>query len=838
MNRISLYFLTLFSDHRFMNRFFNGLFNCLVIATLFVSLFVHGFAFAKTNDFYIRDIRVDGLQRVPARTVFSALPLNVGDKVDPLRISQSINILFQTGNFEDIEIGRDGDVLVVVVKERPSIDTIEIEGNKTLETEALMKGMSQAGLVEGEVFRRNVMEHMQQELNRLYVAQGRYGARIDAEVTEQTANRVSLKITIFEGDVASIRQVKVVGNSVFKEQELLDQFELKKPHFTTVFKKDDRYAREKLVGDIESLRSYYLDRGYIKMGVNSTEVSVTPDKQKVYITVNVDEGDQYTVKEVKLAGRLVVPKAELESLIVMREGKVFSHRDLTVTNEFISQYIGNEGYMFSRVNGIPEVNEEDKTVNVTFFVDPGKRTYVRRINFEGNERTEDSVLRREMRQMEGAWASGAKIEQSKTRLDRLGFFKGVKVETVRVPGETDQVDVNYVVEESSFGEIGASLSYQASVGASVSIYQKHNNFLGTGNKLGFNFEKSDYRKSFSFNYVDPYYTVDGVTRGFDVFFTETDISEQSGLSSSSSITDERGFNLTFGYPISEIARLNFSMGIKQTDIRIVLPFGASIIELDEFFAEEGNELDAYNLAGGWVRSTLNKSPFASLGTEQRLRLLFTAPSISDVEYYTLRYTTDYYKPLIGRDWIFHVNTDFAYGAGYGDSSKLPYYENFYAGGIGSVRGYRVRSLGNKNNLYSPAGNPANDGLFVEDENGDIIFTGPVGAQGNKIYPEGDVSEFQSFGGNLKTEASIELIVPTPFVKDDRMLRTSIFFDAGNVFDTARGYEPTFDKLRYSVGASLTWITPLAPLSFIYAIPVDQKPGDSARRFEFQLGTVF
>lgn len=807
--------------------------------SLFLLLLLSSQIFAKTHDFFVRDIRVEGLQRVPAQTVFSALPINVGDQVDAQRLSQSVSFLFQTGNFEDVEIGHDGDVLIIRVKERPSIDKIEIEGNKTVPTDALLKGMSDAGLVEGEVFRRNVMEHMKQELNRLYVAQGRYGARIDTEINEEAANRVSLKLTIFEGDVASIRQVKVVGNDVFKEEELLEQFELKKPHFTTVFKKDDQYAREKLAGDLESLRSYYLDRGYIKMEVNSTEVSVTPDKQKVYVTVNVEEGDQYTVKEVKLAGQLVVPKEELESLIVVREGKVFSHRDLTITNEFISKYIGNEGYMFSRVNGIPDINEADKTVDITFFVDPGRRTYVRRIDFQGNERTEDSVLRRELRQMEGAWASGAKIEQSKTRLDRLGYFKEVKVETVRVPGEPDQVDVNYKVEESSFGELGASLSYQPSVGASINLYQKHNNFLGTGNKVSFNFEKSSYRDNYSFSFVDPYYTVDGVTRGFDVFFTETDLSEQSGLNSSSSITDERGFNLTFGYPISEIASLNFSMGIKQTDIKISLPFGSRILELDEFFDEEGNELDAYNLAGTWIRSTLNKSPFASQGDEQRLRLLFTAPKISDVEYYTLKFTNDYYKPVTdNRRWIFHVNTDVAYGAGYGDSSKLPYYENFYSGGIGSVRGYRIRSLGYKDHLYQPEISLDGNGNLITDENGQPVYLEYFDENGKRVYPDTNVIEYQSFGGNLKTEASIELIVPTPFVKDDRMLRTAVFFDVGNVFDTARGYDPTFDELRYSTGASLTWITPLAPLSFIYAMPVDKKSGDRTRRFEFQLGSVF
>ncbi len=810
----------------------------LLVCLMLVNLFFCTQAFAKIDEFYVKDIRVNGLQRVPAKSVFSALPLNVGDKVDGFRVSQSIESLFRTGKFEDVEIGRDGDVLVIIVQERPTIDKIEIEGNKTLESTALLAGMKQSGLEEGEVFKRNVMEHMKQELKRLYVAQGRYGAQIDVEIETLPANRVLLKLNIQEGEVATIRQVKVLGNKVFPEEELLRQFELKKPGFMTLFNKSDRYAREKLSGDLESLHSYYLDNGYIKMEVLSTQVSVTPDKQKVYVTVNIEEGDQYTVRNVKLAGQLVVPRNELESLIVVREGKTFSHRDLTVTNEFISKYIGNEGYMFSRVNGIPDINEEDKTVDITFFVDPGRRTYVRRINFQGNERTEDSVLRREMRQMEGAWASNAQIEQSKVRLDRLGYFKGVKVQTERVPGEPDMVDVNYVVEESSFGEIGASLSYQPNLGASVSLYQKHNNFLGTGNRVNFNIESSSYRKNYSFGFVNPYYTVDGVTRGFDVFFRETDLSESSGLSTSSSITDERGFNLTFGYPISEISRLNFSMGIKRTDIRIVLPYGARIIELDEFFDEEGNSLNAYNFASTWIRSTLNRSPFATAGSEQRVRGLVTVPSVSDVEYYTLQFSNDFYKPLIGNEWIFHVNTDLAWGGGFGDSNKLPYYENFYAGGVGSVRGYRIRSLGYKNHLYQPELQLDSNNSVILDANGHPTYIEYFDADGKRIYPETNVQEFQPFGGNLKTEASIELITPTPFVKDARMLRTAVFFDLGNVFDTARGFDPEVDELRYSLGASLTWVTPLAPLSFIYAMPIDEKSGDRTRRFEFQLGSTF
>lgn len=796
-------------------------------------------ALSKANTFFIEDIRVDGLQRVSARSVFSVLPVNVGDEMDALRTSQSIKMLFRTGKFENVQIGRDGDILVVVVEERPSISTIEIEGNKTIETEALLQGMSQSGLVEGDIFRRDVLEHMKQELKRLYIAQGRYGATIEAETVEEERNRVTLKISIGEGDVASIRQVKVVGNEVFQEAVLLEQFELQKPHFTTFYKNDDKYAREKLVGDLESLRSYYLDRGYINMETQSTQVSVTPDKQKVYVTVNVSEGDQYTVNKVRLAGDLVVPEEELRALIVVREGKIFSHRDVTVTNEFISKYIGNEGYTFSRVNGIPDINEKDKTVDITFFVAPGKRTYVRRINFLGNLKTEDTVLRREMRQMEGAWASRSKIDMSKRRLDRLGFFKGVKVETVRVPGEPDQVDVNYVVEEGSFGEIGASLSYQPSIGVAVNLYQKQNNFFGTGNKVYFNFERSSFRDNYSFTYVNPYYTVDGVTRGIKTYYQKTDHGAANGSSSSSSSsTGKQGFDITFGYPISEIERLNFAVGVELTEISSNLSTGAKIIEVEEFFNEEGNDLGALKLSGSWIRSTLNKAPFATAGSEQRVGMVMTTPEVSDIEYYTFKLSNDYYYPVYKNDWVVHVNADFAFGSGYGDSSKLPYFENFYAGGIGSVRGYNYRSLGNKSSLYLPTAELANNGLPVLDENGQPVFVEYFDENGDPFYPDDEVIEYQVFGGNMKTEGTAELIVPTPFVKDKRGFRTAVFLDAGNVFDTARGFDPDIDELRYSFGAGLTWITPIAPLSFTFAIPIDEKEGDRTRRFEFQLGSVF
>ncbi len=501
------------------------------------------------ESFTISDIRVNGLQRVSAGSLFGALPLNVGDQVDERRLGEATRSLFKTGFFQDIQLGREGDVLVVNVTERPSISTIEIEGNKAITTEDLMKGLQQSGLAEGEIFQRATLEGVRNELLRQYVAQGRYSAEIEAEVIPQPRNRVALKITINEGSVAAIQHINVVGNSVFPDEDLTTLFELKTTNWLSFFKNDDKYAREKLSGDLERLRSYYLDRGYINMDISSTQVSITPDKKHVYITVNVEEGEKYSVSEVKLSGDLKVPQEEIEKLLLVKEGQVFSRKVMTTTSELITRRLGNEGYTFANVNGVPQPNDEDKTVAITFVVDPGKRAYVNRINFRGNTKTEDEVLRREMRQMEGGWASTYLIDQSKVRLERLGYFKEVNVETPQVPGTDDQVDVNYSVEEQPSGSITASVGFAQNAGLILGGSISQNNFLGTGNKVSVGLTRSEYQTRYSFGFVDPYWTVDGVSLGYNAFYRTTDYDDLD-VDVSSYAVDSYGAGMSIGYPIS------------------------------------------------------------------------------------------------------------------------------------------------------------------------------------------------------------------------------------------------------------------------------------------------
>ncbi|MDP3366820.1 MAG: outer membrane protein assembly factor BamA, partial [Pseudomonas sp.] len=477
------------------------------------------------ESFTISDIRVNGLQRVSAGSVFGALPLNVGEQVDDRQLVDATRSLFRTGFFQDIQLGRDGDVLVVTVVERPSISGIEIEGNKAITTEDLLKGLNQSGLAEGEIFQRATLEGVRNELQRQYVAQGRYSAEIEAEVIPQPRNRVALKITINEGTVAAISHINVVGNTVFSDEDLVDLFELKTTNWLSFFKNDDKYAREKLSGDLERLRSYYLDRGYINMDISSTQVSITPDKKHVYITVNVEEGEKYSVRDVKLSGDLKVPEEDVRALLLVKEGQVFSRKIMTTTSELITRRLGNEGYTFANVNGVPEAHDEDNTVSITFFVDPGKRAYVNRINFRGNTKSEDQVLRREMRQMEGGWASTYLIDQSKVRLERLGFFKEVNVETPQVPGTDDQIDVNYSVEEQPSGSITASVGFAQNAGLILGGSISQNNFLGTGNRVSIGLTRSEYQTRYSFGFVDPYWTVDGVSLGYNAFYRTTDYDE-------------------------------------------------------------------------------------------------------------------------------------------------------------------------------------------------------------------------------------------------------------------------------------------------------------------------
>ncbi|WP_439887848.1 outer membrane protein assembly factor BamA [Pseudomonas sp. MBLB4123] len=763
------------------------------------------------ESFTISDIRVNGLQRVSAGSVFGALPLNVGQQVDDRGLVEATRELFKTGFFQDIQLGRDGDVLVITLVERPSISSIEIEGNKAITSEDLLKGLSQSGLAEGEIFQRATLEGVRNELQRQYVAQGRYSAEIETEVIPQPRNRVALKININEGSVAAIQHINVVGNSVFADEDLIDLFELKTSNWLSFFKNDDKYAREKLSGDLERLRSYYLDRGYINMDISSTQVSITPDKKHVYITVNVDEGQKYSVREVKLSGDLKVPEEDIRALLLVKEGQVFSRKVMTTTSELITRRLGNEGYTFANVNAVPEAHDEDDSVSITFVVDPGKRAYVNRINFRGNTKSEDEVLRREMRQMEGGWASTYLIDQSKTRLERLGYFKEVNVETPPVPGTDDQIDVNYSVEEQASGSITASVGFAQNAGLILGGSISQSNFLGTGNKVSLGLNRSEYQTSYNFGFVDPYWTPDGVSLGYNAFYRTTDYDELDTQVSSFAV-DSLGAGLSIGYPISETSRLTYGLTAQQDTINTGV---FTVDEIFKFIEQEGERYLNFKASVGWSESTLNRGVLANRGHSQSLVFETTIPG-SDLSFYKLDYRGQIFKPL-NDTYTLRLHTQLGYGDSYGSTSELPFYEHYYAGGFNSVRGFDDNSLG-------PRSTPSKG-------------TNP----GTQRDPDQDPLPF---GGNVLVQGGVELLFPMPFVKDQRSLRTALFWDVGNVFDTSCGSTQTScngidaGELASSVGVGLTWITALGPLSFSLAMPVVKPDDADTQVFQFSLGQTF
>jgi len=850
-----------------------------------VLFFIASFAAAQT--FVISDIRVEGLQRVSAGTVFAALPFAVGDAVDEPMIRAATRSLFTTGNFDDIQIGQDGNVLVIAVTERPSISEINIEGNKAIETEALLDGLKGAGLSVGQVFQRSTLEGMQLELQRQYVLQGRYDASIEAEVIPEPRNRVTINIDIDEGTVAAIKHIDVVGNEIFTDEELQAEFELQTSGLFSFFTSDDKYSKEKLTGDLETLTSYYMDRGYLQFLIDSTQVSVSPNKQEVYITVNVTEGEKFIVSSVSLSGDLVVPEEDLRRFLLIADGQTFSQQMVTSTEESLTKRLGDDGYNFAKVTGIPEVNDEDNTVALKFFVDPGKRTYVRRIGFKGNMKTSDAVLRREMRQMESAPASASAIEQSRVRLERLGFFSKATVETTGVPGHDDLIDVDFTVEEQSSGSIGASIGYAQDAGIILGLNLEQDNFLGTGKRVAIGLNSSSYQDLYNFSYTNPYYTEDGVSRGFNVFYRATDLEEVNVANYS---TNTLGAAVNYGYPLSETQRLGLSLGVASTEIETgrfavqeieasprldddvgdwfestlvdgrytapevlnpiaTLPPSYEVIPANEGFLDiNGNDFLNYTATTSWSQSTLNRGRMATRGAAQNVALEVSVP-VSDLEFYKLTYNGEVYFPMpVLKTWTLRFKTELGYGGGYGDTDELPFFENFFGGGFGSVRGYQSNTLGPRS---TPADNyvvaaPVTqvvDGNATEigGPNGDLF--GYVASNGQLLF--GQVQDDDDpFGGNVLIEGTAELLFPLPFIKDQSQLRTGFFLDAGNVYDTdcsstqKNCFDVDLSELRYSVGVGLTWITGFGPMSFSLAKPLKVDEYDQEEIFQFTLGRGF
>lgn len=848
----------------------------LVIVT-FCLLFT---GLVQAQSFRVNDIRVEGLQRVSAGSVFASMPIQIGDQIDANDIQKSTRALFKIGYFADIAMGRDGNVLVITVKERPAINEIIIEGNKAIKTEQLLKALNDNGLSEGQIFKRVTLDGVGNSLERQYVAQGRYNATVDTIVEDLPRNQVKLRIEIDEGTMAGIKHINIVGNTVFDNSELLDLFELRTTGWLSWLNGNDRYSKEKLTGDLERLESWYLDRGYLTFGLDSAQVSISPDKETVYITANISEGEVFTVSEVDLAGDPVIDETLIERLILLREGQTFSQGLMTRTQEYITKRLGNEGYTFAKVEGIPERNDDDKTVKVTFFIDPGKRAYVNRINFRGNTKSIDEVLRREMRQMEGGSANTSQIEFSKVRLERLGFFKTVTVDTVEVPGTSDLVDVEFEVEEQPSGSIGMQVGFAQGSGLVLGGNVQQNNWLGTGKQVGINVSTSKYQDVISFNYNDPYFTVDGVSRGFNVFYRARDFSE---VNVSSYSTDTFGANLSFGYPMSEISRVGFSVGWRDLKLttgdfavqeivsspKLYEGFNEQYVNLSDlnsisssadyplptaavqdsmlsdnpegFVDENGDHFSGFLLNLNWSESTLNRGVLATRGRSQRASMEVSLPG-GELEYYKLQYNAQYFQPLT-KNLTLRLRTDLGYADSYGDTTELPFFEHFYAGGFGSVRGFERNSLGPLSTppeAYQVAASTTsgvNDSYILCDTAANCIPNKLVSNQQS-------VDDNDPFGGNILVEGSAEIIFPLPWIKDQSAFQAAFFVDAGNVFDSNCGKfqrncsKVDLSKLSSSYGLGLTWISGFGPMTFSIANPIKENEYDETEVFQFSMGNSF
>jgi outer membrane protein insertion porin family len=761
---------------------------------------------AQAEPFEVSDIRVEGLQRVSAASVFNAFPVSARDRVDDQELAEATRELFATGLFEDIDLARDGDVLIIQVVERPTITRLDIEGNEQIASDDLRQGLDEAGLAEGEVLQLSTLEDIQRELEGVYQSQGRYSARIDTEVEELGEGRVAVNIDIDEGAVAKIRQINIVGNEAFDDETLGEVFELEdRPGWLFGFFSSDEYSREALAGDLERLRSYYLDRGYVNFDVESTQVSISPDKSEIFITVNVDEGSQYRLGDIDFQGDLQIGEREARELLEVERGEIFSRSDVTASSEALRSQLGAEGFAFAEVEGVPELAADGETVDLVFRVNPGQRAYVRRIDFVGNTTTEDEVLRREMIQLEGAPASTESISQSRQRLERLGFFRQVEVETQPVSGEPDKLDVTYNVEEQPSGSISASIGFSQSAGVIYGASLSQNNFLGTGNRVNVGAQRSDTFTSLNFGFTDPYWTLDGISRGYNLFYRETDY-EDSDISTYS--TDSFGGGINFGYPINEITRLNFGTSVEDLSIKT---YNDTAQEIEQYVEDEGSDAQSLKLTASWTRNNLNRGIMPTAGNYQRLSLETAVPG-SDAEYYKLRAEARQLFPLNDdEDWVMKFSGELGYADTVGDD-PYPFYENFYSGGLGSVRGFTSNTLGPRT-------------------------TPPAGTDRDR-----------TMGGNVLVEGSAELLFPLPFVEDRRQVQSGFFLDAGNTFltdcyDTVSGDSNCssgvdLGELRYSAGIGLSWLTPVGPLTFSVAQPLNEESEDDTQFFQFSLGQTF
>ena len=771
------------------------------------------------DDFTVRDMRVEGLQRISEGTVFNYLPINVGDTIDQVRIQEAIRALYNQALFDDIEVRREEDTLVIVVRERPSIDSFTIEGNKDIKTEDLMESLRGVGLARGRTFDRSVLDNVQQFLKEQYYDRGKYAVSVDTAVTDRPNNTVSIFINVKEGDRAKIRQVNIIGNDSFPEEDVRGGFALDTANWLSWFRQDDRYAKESLEGDLEKLRSFYMDRGYADFRVDSTQVAISPNRKDIYVTISVHEGEKYTISEVKLVGKMVIPEEVLRAMVISMPGDTFNLQQLTQSAEFMGFRMGEEGYANADIEPVPELDHEKKEVAVTFFINPASRVYVRRINFNGVDEVDDEVLRREMRQTEGAYLSNRLVDRSKIRLQRLPYIEKVETDSRAVAGSPDMVDVDFNIEYRMPGQFSGGLGYSDAQKLMLNGSIVHTNFLGTGDRVALNANTGRFSTAYSLAHTDPYVTKNGVSRTMGVNFR--DITQFTSASSDFSTTSY-GATLEYGLPLTEYQRMSVGLSFNNAEL---LSSTNSTQQSQQWVANNGNtfltdinsgsvffgtQFHAYELIVGWTFDSRNRALFADRGSRQQVFLSYAMP-VGDVEYYTARYNFTKYIPIY-KQWTFRANVELGYGEGLGDTTAIPPYKQFFGGGPESIRGYKESWLGPRDSF----GNP--------------------------------------YGGNVLVASQLELILPMP-QKFRSQARASIFYDIGNVFNTGEvaftdklgsplSYKPDFNELRTSVGIAIQWLAPLGLFRFSYATPLnevagnDRFYGDQVERFQFSIGQAF
>lgn len=754
-----------------------------------------------SESFIVKDIRVEGLQRTEAGTVFSYLPIKVGDILDEEKTNEAIKALYGTGFFTDVKLKAEGGILVVEVVERPAIAEIVINGAKEFEKDKLLEGLKQAGISESRIFSRSLLERAEQELKRQYISRGKYAVKITTTTTPLERNRVAINFDINEGRTARIKKISFVGNEKFDDKELRGMLVLRKPDLLSWFTKNDQYSKQKLAADLETLRSYYLDRGYLEFNVESTQVSITPDMRDIYITINVTEGAQYKVSSVKVAGELLIPEEEIRKLILLKPGDVFARKKLTDSIKTITDRYGDDGYAFANINANPELDYDKREAAFTFFIDPGKRVYVRRINITGNDRTRDEAIRREFRQMEGAYHSTTQINMSKTRVDRLAFFNSVNVETPAVANKTDQIDINMKVEERPTGSIMFGAGYSDRQGIILNANISQNNIFGTGNFFSLDVQRAAINQTYSASFTNPYFTVNGVSFGFDIYKRVLDTKKLASFAPFK--TDTTGAGIRIGVPIAENDIVSFGLAAENTKIDV--DPAKSPKRYTQFIEEFGDSTNNFPFTVSWARDRRDSAIWPTSGTTHRLFGEVSLPG-GDLNYYKASYSQKWYFPITDF-FTLMLNGEAGYGDSYSHKS-LPFFKNFFAGGNTSVRGYDLNSLGPRDELSTTA-----------------VGGGVLG--GN--------SRFLSVGASKRVVGNVELMFPVPFMKDDRSLRLSLFVDGGTVFNH---FSELNNFMRYSAGVAVTWVSPMGPLKVSIAEPLNDIQTDNLQRFQFMFGQQF